>query len=173
MKNTTRTYVIALSLAILALLTLASIRLLSKKPVLRLPDEAASMSVMSVQELDRLFVDSPSSIHKITCYKGMRTIVADVEPLGTAVVDYANTTDLAAKARTAHVSFEIAEPVVARADWSLASLDWSFWLLLSLCGLAIGAALWRDGVLSRIPGLELFSPIDAGTANNPEERRTF
>lgn len=173
MKNITRTCVIAIIFAFLLLVTLALASIQSKKPVLRLPDNTASMSVMSGQELDRLIVASPGSIHKIICYKGLRTIVADVEPLGSAVVDYGNTTDLATKARKAHVRFEVAEPVVAREKWSLDSLDWSFWVLLGLCGLAAGAALWRTGVFSRIPGLEMFSPIDAGTLDHPEERRTF
>ena len=173
MKNSTRAQLIALTVAMLSIIMFAAAGAFSKKSALVLPEEAASMRSMSGYELDRLLLESPASIHKITCYKGMRSIVADAEPLGPGLVDYPNTSNLLVRARAAHVPVEIANPEAAKVNWSFSSLDWSFWALIGIFSAGIGWALWRDGIFSRIPGLENFSPIEAGCESNPGERRTF
>src|ERR1700723_1896060 len=49
--------------------------------------------------------------------------------------------DLSAKAGTSTPQIERAEPTAPRAESSSGTLDWRFWALLSVCGLAVGATL--------------------------------
>jgi len=55
----------------------------------------------------------------------------------------------------------------------ITSLHWSFWVLLALCAGGIAVLLWRQGAFSKVPGMEVFTPIDAGCATNPQEFRNF
>jgi cell division protease FtsH len=127
MKNTTRTNLIALSIAIVLLFSLAAAGLFSKKPL------------QSVGQ----------------------------------IISVTNAADLTTGGRTTNTQLEIAEPVAPRTESSPGSLDWRFWALLTVCGLAVGATLWRGGLLNRIPGVDVFVPIDAGADGKPEDRRTF
>jgi ATP-dependent metalloprotease FtsH len=110
----------------------------------------------------------PAAIEKITCYKGLRSIVAEMQPLGHALIDYPNTTELIAKAQKANVSVEIAE-----AANSFNTMHWSFWLLLALCLGAAFKILSADGKFGKLAGLDPFSPIEQGVDANPSEKRTF
>jgi cell division protease FtsH len=53
------------------------------------------------------------------------------------------------------------------------SLHWSFPVLLAVCVGLNATILYRQGALSKITGAEVFTPIDAGCADNPADRRTF
>jgi len=53
------------------------------------------------------------------------------------------------------------------------SLHWSFWVLIGLCGGGIVTFLWRQGTFSKVPGLEAFTPIDAGSASDTQNFRNF
>lgn len=64
---------------------------------------------------------------------------------------------------------------LARVEHVCLSLHWSFWCLLTICAIAGGVLLWRQGAFSRIlvklPGMDVYNPID--TAADSEEGRTF
>jgi len=94
--------------------------------------------------------------------------VAEMQPLGHALIDYPNTTELIAKAQKANVSVEIAE-----AANSFNTMHWSFWLLLALCLGAAFKILSADGKFGKLAGLDPFSPIEQGVDANPSEKRTF
>lgn len=168
MKNSTKTSLIAVTAAMIVLFSLACAGVFKQKTVLRLPEETAMMRTMSSSEFERLLQDNPHSIEKITCYKGLRSIVAEMQPLGQALVDYPNTTELLSKAREADITVEVLAP----AD-SLNSLQPSFWVLLALCLAAGLKILWDDGKLTKLAGLDPFAPIEKGVDANPSERRTF
>lgn len=172
MNNTKKQSLIALVVLIVSFLSLTIIGQSGKRPILRLPDETTNLGLMSKHDLDRALADNPRLIHKLTFYKGVRMIVADVDPLGPTLVDYGKTNDLLSQARTAHVKIEILNPVSTTSDW-LASVDSSLWIMLAACGLAIVFFCWREGLLSRVPGLEQFSPVDTGSDAESTELRTF
>ena len=173
MNNNTKRSLIALGAIFFTLIGLAVSGQFSKKAALHLPDETSVMSIMSMQDLDRSIAESPGSIRKLMIYKGMRTVVADIDPVGESVVDYGRTADLLTRAKQANVKVELKDPVASPIDLSPASLDVSFWILIALCGAGATLALWRQGLLTRVPGLEQFSPVEAGAAADPSERKTF
>ena len=179
MKNKRKAGLIAVTVAFIALISLAVAGVFNQRYVPHLPDDTAAMRSITGYELDRMFVDSPSSIEKITCFKGMRTIIADVRPLGAALVDYGNTTALLEKAKQAHVPVEVSDVTAGNAvERTFGSLHFTFWCLLSLLGLG-GILLFSGENLFRridinLPGMESFSPVALDSKNtSPEERRTF
>jgi cell division protease FtsH len=179
MKSKRKAGLLAIAAALVALISLAVGGFFNQRYVPHLPEDTAAMRSISGSDLDRLFVESPSSIESITCFKGMRTIVADVQPLGPALVDYPNTSVLFDKAKSAHVPLEVSDVTFGTAiDRFFGSLHYSFWFLLSLCLLAgillvSGEALFRK-IDINLPGMEAFNPvaIDAKDTSS-EERRTF
>jgi len=64
-------------------------------------------------------------------------------------------------------------PSGAQSQTAAGPLQWSFPVLLVLSIASIITILWRKGAFAKLTGLESFTPIDAGSASNPEERRTF
>jgi cell division protease FtsH len=173
MKNTSKVSLIALAVAALSLFILAFAGKFSQKPTYGLPEEAAHMRTISKGELDNLLVTNRGDIKKVIFYKGMPAIVADVSPLGYALIEYGSTDNLLAKLKAQHVAVEIADPVAVCPAWPITSLHWSFWALLGLCALGITGLLWRQGVFSKVPGMEVFTPIDAGCTTNPQDFRDF
>ena len=175
MKDKRKAGLIAVSIASATVVTLSLCGVFNRQPLPRLPEEAANMRTIPGYELDRLLAESPGAIDKITCLKGMRTVIADVQPLGPALVDYANTSDLVVRASAAHVRVDVSE---ARSliDRLFGSLHWTFWVLMSACGLLAIGLLFGEAVLRRIdinlPGLDSFS-VTAIDGNNVEEKRTF
>lgn len=168
MKNSTKTSLIAVAAAMIVLVSLACAGVFKQKTVLRLPEETAMMRTMTSSEFEHWLQDNPRSIEKITCYKGLRSIVAEMQPLGQALIDYPNTTELLSKAHKANINVEVLEPAEG-----LNSLQPSFWVLLALCLAAGLKILWDDGKLTKLAGLDPFAPIEKGVDANPSERRTF
>lgn len=111
MKNKRKAGLIAISIAALTLIVLAFTGVFTQKMIPRLPEEAANMRSITSYELDRVFTESPSSVERITCFKGLRTVIADISPLGPALVDYANANTLLAKAAAAHIPVQVSETV--------------------------------------------------------------
>ncbi len=171
--NNTRNGLIVVTFALFLTFTLAALGLFSKKPIYRLPDQAQKAGVMSVSELDHLITNRPQSVHSVTFYKGMRAVLADLEPLGFQLIDYGKTSELLAKVRMAKVKVNIAEPTSASSESFVDTLDWPFWALLGICTAGFATLLWRAGVFSRVPGLETYNPCVAASDCSSAERRTF
>lgn len=175
MKDKRKAGLIAIAVASVTVVALSFCGFFSQKTLPRLPEEAASMRSIPGYELDRLLAESPQAVERITCLKGMHTVIADVRPLGLALVDYANTGDLVTRADKAHVPVDISE-TRSLVERLFGSLHWTFWMLLGLCGLGAFGLLFGEQIAQRIdinvPGLDTFSgtTIDA---NNQEEKRTF
>lgn len=179
MKYNRKAGLIATSLVAFAVVALAAGGVFDQKVVPHLPDEAATMRIIPSYELDRIFSESPSSIEKITCFKGLRTVIADIRPLGPALVDYSNSNTLLSKAAAAHVTVQVSETVHnSFIDKLINSLHWSFWALMGLCALSafffgFGDKLFRKLDVN-LPGMDSFNPTSADFASSaPEERRTF
>src|SRR5580704_6051222 len=94
MKNRRIAALIGIFVAVSTLFYFAFAGVFSQRLAPHLPDEAFNMRSMPGYELDQILNSDPSSIKSVTIYKGMRGVVADVEPLGKALIDYANTTQL-------------------------------------------------------------------------------
>ncbi|MBI2811979.1 MAG: ATP-dependent zinc metalloprotease FtsH [Candidatus Melainabacteria bacterium] len=176
MKNKRKAGLIAISISALVLIVLAFFGVFNQKTVPRLPEEAANMRSIPSYELDRVFNETPGSIERITCFKGLRTVIADISPLGPSLVDYANANALLAKAAAAHVPVQISETVHRSfVDRLIYSLHWSFWMLLGVCVLGALVLLFGEKVFRRLdvnlPGLDSFNPTTSETAAG--ERRTF
>ncbi len=178
--NKRRTSVlIAIALSLFALAVLAYGGIFSQKPSARLPDETTLMRAMPASELDNVLLTSPKSVDKVIVFKGMRSVVADVKPLGAAVVDYPNTGALLLKLKAAQIPVEVSEPI--QGSWIerlFNSFHWSFWMLLFsvLGGAAI--ALFGERAFSKIdinlPGLEFGNPVSKeSVAQTEADRRTF
>jgi cell division protease FtsH len=179
MKSKRKTGLLAIAAALVALISLAAGGFFNQRYVPHLPEDMAAMRSISGPDLDHLFVESPSSIERITCFKGMRTIVADVQPMGPALVDYPNTSILFDKAKSAHVPLEVSDVTFGTTlDRFFGSLHYSFWFLLGLCLLSgillvSGEALFRK-IDINLPGLEAFNPVAIDAKDtSPDERRTF
>lgn len=179
MKNKRKAGLIAIFIASFALIVLAFCGVFDQKIVPRLPEEAANMRSIPSYELDRVFSETPGSVERITCFKGLRTVIADISPLGPALVDYANANALLAKASAAHVPVQISETVHSSVvDRMIYSLHWTFWMLLGICALGVLTLLFGEKVFRRLdvnlPGLDSFNPTASDTTTSaPEERRTF
>jgi len=175
MKDKRKAGLIAIAAASAAVVTLSFCGVFSQKTLPRLPEEAASMRSIPSYELDRLLAEEPQAVERITCLKGMHTVIADIQPLGLALVDYANTSDLVSRASKAHVPVDITE-TRSLVERLFGSLHWTFWLLLGLFGLSAFALLFGEKIAQRIdinvPGLDTFSGTTVD-ANNQEEKRTF
>jgi cell division protease FtsH len=177
MNNTKKALLVALSVALVAVIALAAFGIFSPKFINRLPDETAGMRVLPDYELERAIKESPETINRITCFKGLRKVVADIEPLGPALVDYPDTPRLLTAAKTAHIFYEISDGSIGRVDHVVKSLHWSFWVLfLGLAG-GIGTLLYRSGAFRRLeiglPGVEVVRPVSEENGLEPSEKRTF
>ncbi len=177
MNNSKKALLVALSVALIAVIAVASFGFFSPKFTNRLPDETAGMRVLPDYELERVIKESPESISRITCFKGLRKVVADIEPLGPALVDYPDTPRLLAAAETAHIKHEISDGSINRVDHVVKSLHWSFWtLFLGLLG-GIGFLLYRSGAFRKLeiglPGVEVVRPVSEENGLEPGEKRTF
>ncbi|CAN5239263.1 hypothetical protein BH10CYA1_BH10CYA1_08800 [soil metagenome] len=178
MKNKRKAGLIAISIAAFALVVLAFVGVFNQKTVPRLPEEAANMRSIPSYELDRVFNETPGSIERITCFKGLRTVIADISPLGPSLVDYPNANALMAKATAAHVPVQISETGHRSiVDQLIYSLHWTFWMMLGVCAIGALGLLFGEKVFRRLdvnlPGLDSFNPTTADSASAPEERRTF
>ncbi|HEY9683291.1 MAG TPA: AAA family ATPase [Oculatellaceae cyanobacterium] len=179
MKNKRKAGLIAISIAALTLIVLAFAGVFNQKIIPRLPEEAANMRSITSYELDRVFTESPSSIERITCFKGLRTVIADISPLGPALVDYSNANTLLAKASAAHIPVQVSETVHrSLVDKLIFSLHPTFWMMLGVCLLAALILLFGEKVFRRLdvnlPGMDSFNPTASEVATTaPEERRTF
>lgn len=136
------------------------------------------MRSMPQYELDRLIAENPSSIDKIVCYKGLRTIVADVEPLGPALVDYPNTGQLMVKTHAANVPVVVTNPAGgAPIERFFNSLHWSFWWLLVTFATLIICVTFNEKLFRKIdlsfsmPGLDNTNPVAVSTG--AEDTRSF
>jgi len=179
MKNKRKVGLIGIFISAVALIVLAFAGVFDQKMLPRLPDEAANMRSVTSYELDRIFAESPGSIERITCFKGLRTIIADISPLGPALVDYSNANTLLAKAHSAHIPVQISETVHrSLVDRLIYSLHPTFWIMLGTCVLSALALLFGERVFRRLdvnlPGMDSFNPTASEVASTaPEERRTF
>lgn len=179
MKNKRKAGLIAISIAALTLIVLAFTGVFTQKMIPRLPEEAANMRSITSYELDRVFTESPSSIERITCFKGLRTVIADISPLGPALVDYANANTLLAKAAAAHIPVQVSETVHrSLVDKVVYSLHPTFWMMLGVCFVGALTLLFGEKVFRRLdvnlPGMDSFNPTASEVATTaPEERRTF
>jgi cell division protease FtsH len=137
------------------------------------------MRSITSYELDRVFTESPSSIERITCFKGLRTVIADISPLGPALVDYANANTLLARAKAAHIPVQVSETIHrSLVDKIIYSLHPTFWMMLGVCLLGALTLLFGEKVFRRLdvnlPGMDSFNPTASEVATTtPEERRTF
>lgn len=179
MKNKRKAGLVAFSIAALTLIVLAFTGVFTQKMIPRLPEEAANMRSISSYELDRVFAESPGSIERITCFKGLRTVIADISPLGPALVDYSNANTLLAKAQSAHIPVQVSETVHrSLVDRLIYSLHPTFWIMLGLCILGSLILLFGERVFRKLdvnlPGMDSFNPTASEVATTaPEERRTF
>jgi len=169
---------IAIAVSIIVLIGLAIGGVFSQKPTLRLPSDVAMMRAMPASELDKIIESNPSSIERLSVFKGMRSVVASVQPLGTAVVDYPNTSDLLNRAKVGGVKIEFSDPVQGpMIERLFASFHWTFWTLMFFSisgGLFI---LFGEHAFSKIdiniPGMEFGSPVSSEAVGNQADRRTF
>ncbi len=179
MKNKRKAGLVAFSIAALTLIVLAFTGVFTQKMIPRLPEEAANMRSISSYELDRVFAESPGSIERITCFKGLRTVIADISPLGPALVDYSNANTLLAKAQSAHIPVQVSETVHRSiVDRLIYSLHPTFWIMLGVCILGSLILLFGERVFRKLdvnlPGMDSFNPTASEVATTaPEERRTF
>lgn len=179
MKNKRKAGLIAIFISAVTLIVLAFAGVFDQKMIPRLPDEAANMRSVTSYELDRIFAESPGSIERITCFKGLRTVIADISPLGPALVDYSNANALLAKAHSAHIPVQVSETVHrSLVDRLIYSLHPTFWILLGICMLGSLVLLFGERVFRRLdvnlPGMDSFNPTASEVATTaPEERRTF
>ncbi len=177
MKNSKKALLAVLAASLVVLCVLAAAGVFSPKFINRLPEETASMRTLPDYELDRILKESPNSVNKILCFKGLRKVVADVEPLGPALVDYPNTSNLMAAAKTAKISCEITDASIGKIDHYVRSLHWSFWALFAALSTTLGAILWHSGAFRKLeiglPGVEVVRAVDENGAVNPSERRSF
>ncbi len=178
MKNKRKTGLIAISIAVFTLVVLAFAGVFNQKNAPRLPEEAATMRSIPSYELDRIFSETPSLIEKITCIKGLRTVIADIRPLGPTLVDYSNANALLMKAASARVPVMVNETHRSPVDQVINSLHWTFWMLLGVCSLGALVLLFGEKVFRRLdvnlPGLDSFNPSSSDYESAaPEERRTF
>ncbi len=179
MKNQRTTGLIVISIAVFTLVVLASTGVFNQKIIPHLPEEAAAMRSIPSYELDRMFSETPTLIEKITCFKGLRTVIADIRPLGPALVDYSNANALLAKAASAHVPVVVSETMHrSLVDQIFYSLHWTFWMLLGVCSLGALVLLFGEKVFRRLdvnlPGLDSFNPSSSDYQSAaPEERRSF
>ncbi len=177
MNKSKKAWLAALSVALFAIIAMAACGIFSPKFINRLPDETANMRTLPDYELDRILRESPESVLRITCFKGLRKVVADVEPLGPALVDYPNTTKLLKEAQAVKVLCEINDVSIGRIDHVVKTLHWSFWALFAAFGGGIGAILWYSGAFKRLeigfPGNDSVRPVSEGGSADAGERRTF
>jgi cell division protease FtsH len=179
MKNKRKAGLIAISIAVFTLVILAFAGVFNQKIVPRLPEEAATMRSIPSYELDRIFSETPSLVEKVTCFKGLRTVIADIRPLGPTLVDYSNASALLTKAASAHVPVMVSESMHrSPVDQIIYSLHWTFWMLLGVCSLGALVLLFGEKVFRRLdvnlPGLDSFNPSSSDSESAaPEERRTF
>jgi len=134
---------------------------------------------MPAYELDRELSTSPHSIEKVTVFKGLRTVIASIEPLGPAVVDYNDTPELMRRLKAAHVAVQVTDPLEGTvAEQFVNSFHPSFWLLLGLSLMAsawllVGERLFKKINIS-LPGLEFGNKSGSELATpKAEDRRTF
>lgn len=177
MNNTKKALLVALSVSLITVVSLAAFGVFSPKFINKLPDETASMRVLPDYELERVIKESPESVSKITCFKGLRKVVADIEPLGPALVDYPDTPRLLDHAKSAHIATEITDGSIGRIDHAVKSLHWSFWFLFfGLVG-GIGTLLYHSGAFRKLeiglPGVEVVRPVSEENGLEPSEKRTF
>jgi cell division protease FtsH len=177
MNKSKKAWLAALSVALVALIAMAACGIFSPKFINRLPDETANMRTLPDYELDRILRESPESVTRITCFKGLRKVVADVDPLGPALVDYPNTTKLLTEAKAGKVLCEINDVSIGRIDHVVKSLHWSFWALFAAFGGGIAAILWYSGAFKKLeigfPGNDSVRPVSEGGSAEASERRTF
>ncbi|MBX9666770.1 MAG: AAA family ATPase, partial [Candidatus Obscuribacterales bacterium] len=177
MKNSKKALLAVLAASLVVLCALAAFGVFSPKFINRLPEETASMRTLPDYELDRILKESPESVNKILCFKGLRKVVAEVDPLGPALVDYPNTSKLMDSARSAKISCEITDASIGKIDHYVKSLHWSFWALFAAFGTTLGAILWHSGAFRKLEiglhGVEVVRAVDDNGAVDPAERRTF
>lgn len=177
MKNSKKALIAALSVALVSLLVIAAFGVFSPKFITRLPDETANMRTLPDYELERVLRESPESIHRITAFKGLRKVVADIEPLGLALVDYPSTNKLISSAERANIFCEITDGSIGRFDHYIKSLHWSFWALFLGLSTSLGALLWHAGAFRKLeiglPGVEVVRPVNEDGKVEEAERRTF
>lgn len=177
MNNTKKALLVALSVSLITVVSLAAFGVFSPKFTNKLPDETASMRVLPDYELERVIKESPESVSKITCFKGLRKVVADIEPLGPALVDYPDTPRLLDRAKSAHIATEITDGSIGRIDHAVKSLHWSFWFLFFGFAGGIGTLLYHSGAFRKLeiglPGVEVVRPVSEENGLEPSEKRTF
>lgn len=177
MKDSKKLWFVALAIAFLSLFTLAGLGVFSPKFGPRLPREALELRTIPDYELDRLMKERPKSISKITYFQGLRKVVADIQPLGPALVDYEKTDLLLKTAKKSHIPCTIADLADSGIEQLVTSLHWSFWAMLLACIAGGGALLWQIGAFQRLemglPGVEVIRPTSTGGNEEPAERRTF
>lgn len=177
MNKSKKALLAALSAALVAVIALAACGIFSPKFINRLPDETANMRTLPDYELDRMLKESPESVLRITCFKGLRKVVADIDPLGPALVDYPDTTKLLSEAQSGKVKCEITDVSIGRIDHVVKTLHWSFWALFGTLSAGIAAVLWYAGAFKKLeigfPGSDAVRPVSEGGSSDKAERRTF
>jgi len=177
MNKPKKAVLVALSVSLVAVVSLAGFGIFSPKYINRLPDETANMRTLPDYELDRIMKETPEAVQRITCFKGLRKVVADIDPLGPALVDYPNTDKLLSSAKTSRVACEITDGSIGRVDHFVKTLHWSFWALFLAITSGIGFLLYRSGAFRKLeiglPGVEVVRPVNEEGAMEASERRTF
>lgn len=178
MNKNRRTGLIAVILSIAGLLILACTGHFSQKPVPRLPDEATMMRAISPYELDRALALAPHSVEKVVVFKGLRTVIASVQPLGPAVVDYPNTSQLLTKLNELHIKTQVSDPIAGNfLERLFNSFHWSFWALLGGAGVAglfiAFGERWFSKIDINLPGVEFGSPVSTEATGAQDDKRTF
>ncbi len=177
MKESKRIWLVTIAVSFVVLFGTAGLGLFSPDFAQQLPRDAAELRTLPDYELDHAISERPRSVKTLTFFRGLRKVVADVDPLGPALVDYANTDRLLARAKAAKLPCEIYAPVKSHVQHAIASLHWSFWTIFVLLLAVTSFALYKMGAFRKLelnmPGVEVIKPVSEYGASTPSERRTF